>query len=322
VSRLVSEVEFSDLRYFDGNAQGFRRITQLDKNMFSGGLNLTFATLAAYVKYPRLAEAASYKTGFFLTEQKIVEDLSSKLGLIRLPNGFARHPLSFLVEAADDACYGFLDLEDAVEVGVLNLHDVAKMLLQALPVADRAEYRPRSGDRSHRIIFARMRGKVFREAITSGVRTFFSNYESILKGTFDRSLLEVAAETGEGPAKVLLEAKRLVRDEVFPFDGKASIELGSYAVLACLLEEFVSAALAFSEAYERNPRNPKIDSKSAILLDMLGDHRPTTGNAPGGTDWTPYQCVRRMLDFITGMTDDFAIRVSRQLSGQIGLRAS
>lgn len=320
LSQLVSDAEFSDLRNFDGNAQGFRRIAQLDKNVFAGGLNLTLSTLAAYIKYPHLSAGTSSKTGFFLTEQKIVENLAENLGLIKLRDGFARHPLSLLVEAADDACYGFLDLEDAVEVGVLSLPDVATILLRALPVNERRQYRPRAGEKSHRIVFAKMRGKIFREAIKSAVRTFFLSYESILKGSFQSGLLEEAASSGEGPAKVLLDAKQLVRDKVFPFDSKVNVELGGYAVLGYLLEEFVRAALVFAEAYKCAPRRPDIDSKSEILLNMLGDHRPRNGNAPPGADWTAYQCVRRIMDFITGMTDDFAIRISRQLSGQIALR--
>jgi dGTP triphosphohydrolase len=82
----------------------------------------------------------------------------------------------------------------------------------------------------------------------------------------------------------------------------------------------VCAALDFAEAYKRNQGKPRLASKSAILLNMLGDHAPRKGNAPAGTDWTPYQCVRRMLDFITGMTDGFALRVSSQLSGHIEQR--
>ena len=320
LSKITSKEEFSDLRNFDGNAQGFRRIAQLEKNIFNGGLNLTFATLAAYIKYPRLSKSESSKTGFFLTEQKIVQRVSRELGLVNVENGFARHPLSLLVEAADDACYGFLDLEDAVEVGLLNLHEASTMLLRTLPLRDRDNYRPRPSDKSHRIIFARMRGKIFREAIKSTVRTFFSNYDEILAGEFNRGLLEVAAEAGDDPAQALLEAKRVVREKVFPLDGKVSIELGGYAVLGILLDEFVCAALDFSEAYKRSPRNPRIASKSVILLSMLGDHTLRKGNAAAGTDWTPYQCVRRMLDFITGMTDEFALRVSNQLSGHIERR--
>jgi len=316
----LAKIEFTDLRNFDGNAQGFRRITQLDKDIFAGGLNLTYATLASYIKYPQWAATPSCKSGFFRTERDIVETISQDLALAKVGKGYARHPLSYLVESADDVCYGFLDLEDAVEMGILGLHDVAATLLQALPPTERKAYRPEADQHSHRIVFAKMRGKIFRAAIGAAVRSFFRNYDAILEGTFDCELLEDAATRGERAARVVLEAKRRARDEVFPFDHKASVELASYAVIARLLDEFVGAALAFAKAYARNASGPRVDSKSAILLDMLGDHQPKRANAPKGTDWTTHQCVRRMLDFISGMTDDFAIRVARQLSGQLDLR--
>lgn len=318
---LLGRADFTDLRNFDGNAQGFRRITQLDKNIFAGGLNLTYATLASYIKYPRWRATPSFKSGFFRTERQIVEVISHELGLTRINNGYVRHPLSYLVEAADDVCYGFLDLEDAVEMGVLELHDVAETLLNALPPRQRKAHRPRRDQRSHRVVFAKMRGKIFREAISAATVTFFQHYEAILAGTFNSELLEEAATQGQRAAQAVLDAKRRARDEVFAYHHKASVELGSYAVTGRLLDEFVRAALAFADAYARNSSDPRVDTKSQALLNMLGDHRPTPGNAPKGCDWTAYQCVRRMVDFISGMTDDFAIRVCRQLSGQLELRA-
>jgi dGTPase len=240
--------------------------------------------------------------------------------LSKVAGGYARHPLSFLVEAADDVCYGFLDLEDAVEMGILDLHDVADTLLRALPAAERDQYRPRSDQHSHRVVFAKLRGKIFREAIAAAVRAFFRHYDAILQGSFELELLEDAAARGQRAAQVVREAKQRAKEEVFPYDHKANVELASYAITGRLLDEFVRASMVFSEAYARSPANPRVDSKTETLMNMLGDHRPNKRNAPAGADWTPYQCARRMIDFISGMTDDFAIRVSRQLSGQVELR--
>jgi dGTPase len=318
--RSVSDAEFADLRHFDGNAQGFRRIAQLEKHPFAGGLNLTFATLASYIKYPAWSKQMSSKTGFFRSERAIVDIVGDGTGLARTGSGYSRHPLSLLVEAADDICYGFLDLEDAVEMKILGLHDVVETLLSALPPSERKLYRPRKDERSHRVVFARMRGKVFREAISSAVSEFFFRYEAILSGGFDSALLESASNRGDRAAEAVLAAKARAKSEVFPYDHKAGIELASYAVMTHLLDHFVKAAVIFAKAYKRNPTRPDVDIKTNTLLGMLGDHRPQEGNAPPGQTWTAYQCTRRVLDFITGMTDDFAIRVSRQLFGQIQFR--
>lgn len=320
LKEAVSTIEFGDLYNFDGNAQGFRRITQLDKNIFAGGLNLTLTTLAAYVKYPTWSSAAVSKNGFFRSEQKIIDLVAQGVGLIKVANGYSRHPLSFLVEAADDICYGFLDLEDAVEMKILRLSDVADMLLRALPVRSRKQFALRNGENSHRVFFAKIRGKVFHQAIVGAADAFFQVYEQIMAGSYKGELLETAASSGVVAAQVVSEAKQRAQREIFQFENKASIELGSYVVIANLLDAFVDAALICATHIQRSKSGPVTDNKAEMLLSMLGDHRPQKDNAPPGSSWTPYQCVRRAMDFVSGMTDDFAIRLSQQLAGQIQTR--
>lgn len=320
VTRAVSRSEFDDLRNFDGNAQGFRRITQLEKQVFSGGLNLTYATLGSYIKYPMFASGKSEKSGFFRSERTIVQEVAEGVGLARRGGGFCRHPLSFLVEAADDTCYGILDIEDAVEMGILSLGGALDTLLQAFPAKERAQYRPKADETSHRVVFSRVRGRIFRQAISCAVRAFFRHYDAIMAGDFEEELLAAAAKRGEIGAKAVLEAKERAKAEVFTYGHKVSVELASYAVIARLLDEFVAAALAFAAACAKHAKPRLRDSKSEALLGMLGDHRPRKDNAPGGGRWTAYQCTRRAIDYVTGMTDDFAIDVSRQLSGDVVLR--
>lgn len=317
IAKEVSPEQWSDLRAFDGNAQGFRRLTQLEKNLFRGGLNLTYATLGAYVKYPFLSSAAGEKAGFFMTEKRAMEEIAEETGLAQRGGLSCRHPLSFLVEAADDICYGILDLEDAVEMGVLTLHDVCEGLLGALQVDQRSSYEPSNQDRSHRVIFARMRGKVFEAAILCIVTAFRENYERIMNGEMDSDLLSYAAQKGDTAAATVLNAKKRAVDDVFTYERKVQIELASYAVLARLLDEFSLAALEFATAYASNPNNPKTTPKADSILSLLGDHKPRKDNAPPNEVWSAYQCLRRVMDFVTGMTDRFAIRVSNQLSGNI-----
>jgi dGTPase len=316
----ISPGEATDLRKFDGNAQGFRRLTQLEKNIFAGGLNLTYATLGAYIKYPKWASLGASKTGFFISETHIIESVADVVGMAPQSGGYTRHPLSYLVEAADDICYGFLDLEDAVEMGILSLHDVADSLLRVLPKSQRKKFRPSKGSRSHRVVFARMRGKVFAEAIATVGKEFIRNYEAIMEGEFPDDLLGSAARRGNVSATVVLDAKKRAKEEIFSYSHKANIELGSCWLISKLLDEFVSAAVDFAAAYAQNPKNPKVDFKQDELLRMLGDHGPKRGNAPPGQDWTAYQCARRAIDFVSGMTDAFAVSTCQLLSGHIELR--
>ncbi len=315
----VSEKEFEDLRDFDGNAQGFRRISKLEKNAFAGGLNLTYTTLAAYIKYPNADNAPSAKRGYFQSEFAIVEDAARAVGLLRQGSGYCRHPLSFLVEAADDICYGLLDLEDAVEMGILPLKEVATLMLSALPKTVRSQFEPTEAERSHRIIFARMRGKIFRKAIEAVTSAFVKQYDEIMAGNCKEDLLDTAAKNGRIAARVVLDAKAKAKAEVFLYNDKVSLELASYGVIGRLLDEFMEAGMSFAEAYDQGGRI-RIEPKWEALLEMLGDRRPQRGNEPPGEKWTHYQCARRVIDYVSGMTDGFAARVSDQLAGHVGAR--
>jgi dGTPase len=313
----VTPAEWSDLSRFDGNAQGFRRLTQLEKHLFRGGLNLTYATLGAYVKYPYPHAAVAGKAGVFVSEMHLMNEVVERTGLIRNDGTVCRHPLSLLVEAADDICYGILDLEDAVEMGVLPLQDVCDELLVALSPDDRSSYRPSGNEQAHRVVFARMRGKIFEAAIVSVVNEFSENYEAIMSGEFNRDLLNLAAQKGDPAASAVLNAKERAVQDVFNFQRKVLIELASYEVLARLMDDFSTAALEFASAYASNPDKPAITAKADSILGLFGDHKPRKDNVPPNEDWTTYQCLRRAIDFVSGMTDRFAIHLSNQLSGNI-----
>lgn len=106
----------NDISGFDGNAQGFRVITQTENRLFSGGMRLTYATLGAFLKYPWSSRRFTEKFSVFLTEEEVLQNVANELGMIKKNDyEYTRHPLSYLVEAADDICYSVMDLEDAVE---------------------------------------------------------------------------------------------------------------------------------------------------------------------------------------------------------------
>src|SRR5690554_7324736 len=127
----MTEAQQQDFLNFEGNAQGFRVLTQLEYHQFDGGMRLTYATLGAFLKYPWTAQYASQglfklnKFGCYQSELPLLESITSKLGLPQInPQRWARHPLVYLVEAADDICYGLIDLEDGVEMDLLDYSEV------------------------------------------------------------------------------------------------------------------------------------------------------------------------------------------------------
>ena len=132
----MSEAERRDFLSFEGNAQGFRVLTQLEYHQFDGGTRLTHATLGTFLKYPwtaRHADSLGYKKhkfGCYQSELPLLQGIAQKLGLPQLEDErWARHPLVYLMEAADDICYALIDLEDGLEMDLLAYHEVEALLL-------------------------------------------------------------------------------------------------------------------------------------------------------------------------------------------------
>lgn len=127
----LSKKERNDFQHLDGNAQSFRIVTKIENSIGKGGMRLTFATLGTLVKYPYTSDECKRtkksKFNFFQSERDFADDLFSELGLKEKDGRYRRHPLSYLMEASDDICYGLLDLQDAIELNVITLKDTKKI---------------------------------------------------------------------------------------------------------------------------------------------------------------------------------------------------
>ena len=208
----MRDVEKNDLKYFEGNAQGFRILTQLENNPWSGGLQLTYAVLGTFTKYPRSSVVHpipndSYiggkKIGFFESERGIFEKVAFNLGLIHRSKQlyfWSRHPLAFLVEAADDICYAIIDIEDGFALGYLTF-DEAKNIL--IPIAGDGNLR---ADMTESEIIAKLRAVAIGELVNSASRAFLENEDALLAGTYSS---EILADTPYG--ENIREAKLIAR---------------------------------------------------------------------------------------------------------------
>jgi dGTPase len=302
-----------DLIAVEGNAQGFRIISQTENHVFSGGLQLTYATLGAYHKYPWTSRKGEKKFGCFLTEEDILEKVGTKLGLVQTgASSWCRHPLAHLVEAADDICYSIIDLEDAVELKILSFDQVADFFLGAFDDAEKKKIRDTfSPGNSYRINLARLRGFVFDKAISAAIEAYLIAYDEIMNGRFDRNVFDLL-DPDDVRLKLVYGAKSLGRSHVYNDTKKIEMEIGCYATFDALLTAFCDAALSQAEALKDSAS--VVSWKQGQILKLLGDHCPTKDNAPPG-GWNSYQCLRRVIDFITGMTDNYAVYISRQLQG-------
>ena len=306
----------NDIMMFEGNAQGFRIITQLENHLFTGGLRLTYTTLAAFLKYPWISSSAdeSKKFGVYLTEQKVLDKIGRMLGLVSKGSSkWSRHPLAFLSEAADDICYATIDLEDAVELGILPYEKAESLLLQILDGSERSSLRRKLLDKnSFRVNFARLRGLVFDHLISDSIDSFMQNEDRIMNGDFTGNL--ILSLPDDNPSKQLIsEAKSIGLKNIYTEAFKSEIELGCFSTFESLLEAFCVAAIEQSNHLHNDAF---ISWKSKLVLRHLGNHAPRKDNAPG-TEWNYYLSLRRVLDYISGMTDNYASNLASQMRGII-----
>lgn len=319
--RSLDRAYKKDLMFFEGNAQGFRILTQTENHLFDGGLRLTYATLGAFLKYPwnSRIQVKGNKFGAFLSEDEILSKVAKKTGMInKNVNKWARHPLAYLVEAADDICYGILDLEDAVELNILKYGDVEEVFEPLFTKEELDIFRESLEARkdAFRVKLARLRGVVFEKAVSGAIDGFEIAYEDIMNGQFpdENDIFDALAE--DDPRKnAVKKAKEMARIHIFPDPKKVEIELGSYSVYETLMDSFAKAAVDQAQYLSSPPNEVTLSWKSKLVLKMLGDHAPSETNKPDGHDWSEYQCLRRVIDYVSGMTDNYAVYVASQLQG-------
>ncbi len=303
----LSAAQQADIEQYEGNAQGFRLITRLQMPDNPGGLQLTHATLGAFTKYPRESllpdpalhrGASAKKFGFYQGECEHFASVAAHCGLLRrTPKAawWARHPLAFLVEAADDICYRLVDFEDGFRVGELTYKEVAESFLALIPEPDRPR-RLHEADTDKRRVQI-LRDKAIGCGIEDACEVFLANEEAILSGAFDTPLIEA------GSARVAwaaIQSRSIATIYATPRGVK--IEAAGFEVLGGLLDVFVSA-LNDLDAHSRRSRK----LLQLVPAECLGPgHRPEAD---------PYPRLLKMLDFVSGMTDSYALSLYKNVRG-------
>lgn len=299
----LSVAERLDLLTFEGNAQGFRVMTQLENHRFAGGLRLTFATLGATLKYPWTSDYAGNKGKFscYQAELHLLNQVADELGLLAVsPHRYLRHPLCYLMEAADDICYAILDLEDGIEMSLL-VYEQVEPLLVGLCGGESAELRAEiRATASVRRRISLLRGKAIALMVQEVARAFLKHEPQMCSGEFDGDLL---ARCPDYVRDGIEAAKNLARTQIFRNRRKVEVEVGSYSTLEILLQTFCQAVFQLKEQGAMSFRTQRI-------FDLMEYDLPQQ-------DWTLYQAYLRVMDFIGGMTDNYASRLARQLGGMV-----
>lgn len=292
----LSEAEWKDFTFFDGNANAFRTLTHQFNGKRLGGFALTYSILASVVKYPFESDKATKpKFGFFQSDKESYLKIAEELGIPRnKERGYSRHPLVYLVEAADDICYQIMDLEDAFKLGILSYDEVKALFLNFFSEdkLERFEQTFREvSDRNEQISY--LRANVIGTLIYASIAIFETNQDAILSGTFAGSLIDQLPEV---QAKAMKKVQKISFEEVYGHRSVVEIEIAGYKIIGTLLDEFVEAIMTPKETYSKK------------VLSLLPAQYKT------GED-TTYHKIQSVVDFVSGMTDVFALDLYRKIKG-------
>ncbi len=303
--------EREDLLQFEGNAQGFRILTRLQNPDNPGGLQLTCATLAAFTKYPRESwlggsrfdGVSARKQGFTAADRALFEEVAETVGLIRRDDRFAiwrRHPLAFLVEAADDISYRVIDIEDGFRLGYLDLATVLELFLAVTGTSPELERRlARIGDDKGKVEF--LRAKVINEAVHQARDCFLDQEAAILAGRFDRPLLAHMASR-----EALDRLVQVASERIYCAPEVVEIQAAGFQVIAELLERFIQALDDMAD--HGDGATPK-----SRMLERLVPLQFKGGGA--GLAASHYQRLLQLTDFVAGMTDSYAVSLYKKITG-------
>ena len=296
IKHLLTEAEYADLCSFEGNANGFRILNETRLGA-EGGLRLTYATLGAFTKYPKESlpvrptdRIADKKYGFFQGDKKFFKEVAETLGLkSNSVNGelrYARHPLAFLVEAADDICYTIIDFEDGINLGLIS-EDVALEYLGGI-ISDKINTHKYSKLQTKEERIAYLRAVAIGALIQDATDIFLQNEDAILAGEFHQSLLYDSKYRHQITDVIDCSVKR-----IYQSDEVVEKEVSGYVVLQHLLDIFFTAII--------NQENGRETSFDKLLLKKLPERYRKKGSL--------YDKVMGITCYIASLTDSNAVEL-------------
>ena len=304
----LDDKESEDFTKFDGNAQGFRVLTKLQVLDDAFGLNLTFATLASYLKYPNpnainKVKLSQKKRGVFQSERKYLDIIAEGCDLKTQEGEYIRHPLSFLMEAADSICYLVMDIEDGFNKGWYDFEKIKSILGKLNGIGNILESADKKINRVSKIVNLRI--GLIKYLVDLTISNFIKYYESICNGTYNQELIN------DDENKVANTLLGICVSEIFPQKDIQFLELTGDSVISGLLDYYIEFLFHENEDYRK--RAIGLISSSIIRASILENKLGYNGKFE---DLSNYYKLRVIADFITGMTDQYALNHFQKLSGQ------
>nr|WP_298995746.1 dNTP triphosphohydrolase [uncultured Allomuricauda sp.] len=301
---LLSPEEYQDLVDFEGNANGFKLLTE-SKGGVDGGLRLSYGTLGAFMKYPKASlpkkpskHIADKKFGFFQSDEEFFLEVVKELGLTRNPSnpevGFYRHPLTYLVETADDICYTIIDFEDGINLGLISEEYALEYLINLVKEnisTKKYNEMPHASDR-----LSYLRALAISTLISDAVSVFEDHQDEILQGTFDSALLD----KGKYQAQ-MDDIIKISIEKIYQSSEVIDKEIAGYRILQDLLEVFTDALV--------NTKNGSNSNYDNLLVKSLPEkYRSVEGSV--------YHILLDTCSFIAGLSDSAAVHLHNKIMGQ------
>jgi dGTPase len=296
----LTDTQYADFCRFEGNANAFRLLTHQFTAHRPGGFVLTYSTLASIVKYPYaslLADSKHSKFGFFTSESDDFARVANELGMLRDPSQplrYARHPLVYLVEAADDICYLIMDLEDAHKLKLVSSKETIDLLLgffEGDSLIRRKETLLLVEDVNEQIAY--LRSSVIGRLIKACSTVFVENEKRILAGMFQGSLIKQVDHLAKSAYS---DITKLSIDRIYRSSDVLDVELAGYKIITTLLEELIAAVIHPDRAY------------SKVLIERIP-------NQYGVRTEKLYSRIQAVLDYVSSMTDVYALDLFQKMNG-------
>lgn len=296
--------QYQDLIDFEGNANG---LTVLCSSMFGieGGLRISYATLGAFMKYPKESlpkqptkKIADKKYGFFQSEKEFIKDVANELGLI--PNksgdniGFERHPLAYLVEAADDICYTIIDFEDGINLGWIDEEYALEYLIKLVKDNIRPKYYELK-TKEDRISY--LRALAIGRMIDEVIAVFKENESEILKGNFPYSLTDKSQFKAQ-----LDDIIKICVKKIYQSSEVTQKEITGYKVISVLLDTFTTAY--------NNLFDGKTNNYDKLVLRLLPEKYKVHETR------SVYERLLHICHFVSLLTDGNALQIYHIIQGQ------
>lgn len=303
IKSMVSSEFWDDITHFEGNANAFRILTHRFKGRRQGGFVMTYSMLASIVKYPFASSLAGNhgKFGFFASEAESYRKIADELGIfcksaLGEPLKYARHPLVYMVEAADDICYEIMDIEDSHKLKILSFAETEHLLLSFFDEDIQQKIRQRiideeMTDENEKVVY--MRASVIGKLENECVAAFLAHEEEILAGTLEGSLIDHISERQK---KAYKECEKISYSKIYQSKPVLDIELSGYQIMATLMEVFIEAAVNPSRFYSKQLLR-RVSSQYDIENENLEER------------------IMAVIDYISGMTDIYALDIYQKING-------